>query len=318
MAQRLTQEEAEIRVKAQCSNMGYTFIEFKYINWKTKVPVQCPIEEHGISHIQYNNFISQGYGCSKCSYINQRRTTLSYDLVLSNVIEKCAERNYTFKPFEYIGAQKTYITMTCENNHTWDVSYHKFINGNRTCSKCAGNMKYTQEEAENMLFEVCEKKNLFYERFTYVNNQTPLTLKCSNPTHREWKSNFKNIMFGTSCPTCNTGGYNPSLPGYFYINEIECNGEIYYKFGISNNIKNRMRDYNSNTLSSTMKHLFYSNDGVLVQEIESDIKKIKSIKRGVLPRKLFQDGFSETIEEKDYMTVLKLVESSSLDRLPVL
>lgn len=318
MGKRLTQQEAETKIKIRCTEINYTYLEFEYINWQTKIPVQCPVPEHGVSHIRYHNFIGSGVGCIKCSRENQGRTTLDGATVLKNVTDKCREKNFSFQPFTYTTSPSTYITVTCEQNHTWDVSYHKLVNGNRGCSKCAGNFRYTQHEANQMILEACEKKNYYFEHFTYINNQTEIIVKCPNPTHKEWKTTFVSLKSGSGCPSCNTGGYNPSLPGYFYINEIVLNNELYYKFGISNNIKGRMQDYKSNVLDSTMKKLFFSDDGKLIKEIESSIKKNSDIQRRAVPRKLFKDGFSETIAEKDYEVILRIIGNYSLEQLPVL
>lgn len=316
VAKRLTQEQAEERVKARCDELGYEFVPFVYVNWKTKVPIKCGVEGHGTYYLTYNNFISSGYGCGLCGQIkNSESIKLTKDVYLTRVHERANELNYTFEPFEYTTAEQTYIKMKCDNpeHPVYDVSYHKFVNGKRKCAKCVGNKKYTQEEMDAYIHAYCEERNYYYSSFVYMNQRTKITLKCSNPEHREFSPSAAAIRKTyAGCPSCCTGGYNPSREAWLYINEISVGENVYYKFGITNKYNTRMRDYRSNILESEPYRLFYSVDGVLIQSIESEIKKDKSITRNAIKRELFNDGFSETIHSHDLQKVLDIISKYPL------
>lgn len=67
----------------------------------------------------------------------------------------------------------------------------------------ASGVKLTQKEAEERVYEICNNKSYKCEEFVYVNNNTRLILKCTNPKHDSWDCSFKKFIYkGTGCPEC--------------------------------------------------------------------------------------------------------------------
>jgi len=66
-----------------------------------------------------------------------------------------------------------------------------------------------------------------------------LPWSCSNCSH-EWIAAGGDRVIGTGCPVCAPTGFDPSIPGQYYVIAILSSGDtIMYKAGISNYYQNR-------------------------------------------------------------------------------
>lgn len=122
------------------------------------------------------------------------------------VFKKCVERKYSIiNEFNYIGKDKTYITLECNNcKHIWEISYNNLINRNRGCAKCSRVYSPTQTEAINIVKIKCDNLNYtLIENFVYKNGRsTKINLKCNIDNH-EWISSYENFITGNhGCRKC--------------------------------------------------------------------------------------------------------------------
>jgi len=84
-----------------------------------------------------------------------------------------AKEGYTLTTSDEFINSHQYFEYTCPAGHSGKVQWHHFKNGGR-CSKCKGNAKITQKEAEKHFSDNgCELID------TYVSSQLPLQYKCS-------------------------------------------------------------------------------------------------------------------------------------------
>lgn len=131
-------------------------------------------------------------------------------------VEKYIESfGYKLLSKEYIN-NKTKLKMLCPNKHIIDIRFDHFKQGTR-CSHCANNFRLTIEyirtEVEKEGYKLISEK--------YVNNHTPLVMKCpkGHITNTIIWNNFKN---GSRCPICN------SSKGEMHIEKFLINKKINY------------------------------------------------------------------------------------------
>jgi hypothetical protein len=62
---------------------------------------------------------------------------ITQEISEERVKQKCEEKQYTYKPFKYIGVDNTYLELTCNNGHTWKTTkYTEFVSNNTGCPIC--------------------------------------------------------------------------------------------------------------------------------------------------------------------------------------
>ena len=208
---KISQEEAEQRVKAKCKEMNYTCSSFVYIgNAETYLPLKCHCGNEWDSTCYYS-FINHGRGCPRCGGSEK----ISQEEAEQRVKAKCKEMNYTCSEFVYIGKEKTYLSLKCHCGNEWDsTTYGNFIYAGRGCSKCglqrlSDKFTLSQEEAEQRVKAKCKEMNYTCSEFVYINNaETYLPLKCH--CGNEWDStNYANFVSNNrGCPKCGLGEAN--------------------------------------------------------------------------------------------------------------
>ena len=217
---KLTQQEAEHNILKMCKEKNYTLVEsFAYANNKTKIHLKCNIDNYEWK-IKYDNFINGKTGCPKCS----GTLKLIQKEVEKNILKKCKEKNYELiEPFTYTN-NETKIHLKCNiDNYEWKTKYVNFINNNRGCPKCCGNLKHTQQEAEHSVLKLCKEKNYeLIKPIQYIGtDKTKIFLKC-NVDNYEWNVKYNNfINQNAGCPKC---GLERAIK-----TTIERYGEIYEK-----------------------------------------------------------------------------------------
>lgn len=93
---------------------------------------------------------------------------------------------------EYVN-NKQQLDYTCPNGHTHHVTLANFKTGYR-CPHCYGNVKYTYEQVKNIV----EEKGYSLLSTEYVNNKTPLEVKCFK--EHIFYPTLDNFQKGTGCP----------------------------------------------------------------------------------------------------------------------
>jgi excinuclease UvrABC ATPase subunit len=138
--------------------------------------------------------------------------------------ERCREKDYEIiEPFIYNNA-KSKIPLRCKvDGHKWKPSYDSFINKKTNCPKCSGVYKPTQEEAENVINELCAKMNyILLEPFIYKNGKTKLHLTCTKDKY-DWFPIYGNFIGGNAnCSKCNNI-YKPTQEEAEERVSINCN-----------------------------------------------------------------------------------------------
>lgn len=318
----LKEKTARKRVHDICTSKGYTYDPSFTFNGsiKTIITVYCNVNGHKPYKITYNALVNQKYGCIECG----GRLKLSQQKAESNVIKRCSEVGYTYRPFEYKN-NNTKILLNCSitEHEEFYISYYNFISNKNGCPVCSKlrvseKLRLSQEEAEFRLNEICLLNGYSYEPFVYINSSTVIDMKCSVPEHPSWKSSFQNtVQKRRGCPCCFIGGYDPNKPGYLYIHRIHGDDKTYYKFGITNNYEDRFKQYNNNAFKTEKFKTYYSTDGLLIKDIEYYIKYKSNIERCVLSKENYKDGYTETINESSYEQLIHIIEQYNVESIDV-
>jgi len=217
---KLTQQEVEHNVLKICKEKNYELIEsFTYINNKTKIHLKCNIDKYEW-YVTYYNLINSKTGCPKCC----GKLKLTQQEAEKNILKKCKEKNYELiEPFIYIN-NETKILLRCDvDEYKWYTTYLNFINNDKGCPKCSGNLKHTQQEVEYNVLKMCKEKNYeLIKPIQYIGtDNTKIFLKC-NVDNYEWDVKYNNFINQNSgCPKC---GWKRAAK-----TTIERYGEIYKK-----------------------------------------------------------------------------------------
>jgi len=197
---RLTQQEAEQKVLEKCKEKNYELIKnFIYVNNDTIIHLKCNKDNY-IWNIIYDSFIHSKSGCPKCG----NRPLITQEEAEKKVLIKCKEKNYILVENFIYKNHKTKIHLKCnKDKHEWFVRYNKFINKNQGCPKCNGNLKITQQEAEERVLEKCkEKKYVLFDKFIYKGTKTKIHLKCTIDEYK-WTPTYDSFIHNKSgCPKC--------------------------------------------------------------------------------------------------------------------
>jgi hypothetical protein len=192
----------EIRLKFE--NEGYTLLETKYKNQRTKMMFICNNGHQG--KITYNAF-QQGQRCRECAIEeNTERQRFSYEYVKNYFNEqgcKLLSKEYTNS-----GELLDYICL-CGNISK--IRFNSFKNGVR-CKECGikkvvESRKYSYEEVKSIF----ESRGCILLSTEYLNNHQKLHYICSCG-NEDWKSLYMFIQ-GQSCYECGLKKLSNSLKG---------------------------------------------------------------------------------------------------------
>ncbi len=194
--------EAFERVNERLLEINATLREpFKYIGVdKTRLKLKCNIDGYEWE-TKYSNFVNNKTNCPKCS-----RKVLTKNEIYDNINKKLIRKNLSLiEPFVYIN-NNSKLKLRCNiDGYEWETKYSNFINNDKGCAKCAGNLKLTQEEVEKIVNNQCLKMDFVLNKpFEYKNTRSLiLEIKC-NKCNNIWNVRFNNfICHNSGCPECN-------------------------------------------------------------------------------------------------------------------
>lgn len=190
----------EKAIKKHGEKFDYSKVE--YIDSQTKIIIICPF--HGEYEQKANNHLS-GWNCRKCKYDNM---ALKFKDNKKSFIEKAIEihnNKYDYSLVEYENSQ-TKIKVICSIHGTFEQRPNRHLQGDG-CKLCSAN-KLSLDRRSNLeefikKAQKIHKNNYSYEESVYINNFTPISIKCNN-----CNNTFEPIPYnhtkknGTGCPYC--------------------------------------------------------------------------------------------------------------------
>jgi len=200
---------------------------FIYKNCYSKLEIKCNKDNH-IWSVSYTNFVNSETGCPKCS----GKIKLSQEIAEKNILERCKEINCTLLDKVDYKNNKTRFKLKCnKDNHIWETTYYNFVNSKKGCPKCKGNLKLTQEQAEEKVFNRCKIMNYnLLNSFNYTtNSKTVLKLKCNKDNHI-WNPTYYNfINKNSNCPKCNSSKGELRIESFLKDNKLEYKTQKIFK-----------------------------------------------------------------------------------------
>ena len=188
------------KAKQYAISRGGECLATEYVSMKTKTHWKCGNPNHPAFETDFQ-IINRENWCVLC-----HREEVAKKYTLTNGLEKCHEHAKKHGGLclstEYKNA-KTKMKWQCHNNHTWESSYDHAVNRNRWCQQCHYD-KAIIKDGYDKIVSLAKTKggsvkvNLNDE----IKLHTQLEFKCSNPEHKSWFAEYRNIMNGTWCPYC--------------------------------------------------------------------------------------------------------------------
>lgn len=150
----------------------------------------------------------------------------------------------------------TKISVICRNHGIFKTNPRNFLKGNG-CPKCAGKCLSSSDWIDR--FKKVHKDKYVYTNFEYKGVFNKSTITC--PIHGNFEQNPHNHYNGQGCPKCSykTAWRNNSyysitnaernkeawlkIPCNLYVVKLTSENEVFFKIGISSNIKERFRKF---------------------------------------------------------------------------
>ncbi|WPJ50219.1 hypothetical protein RCIP0023_00177 [Klebsiella phage RCIP0023] len=314
--QRHGTEDFLIKVKEKNFNINYDFSKTEYVDSKTKLCIIDP--EYGEFWITPHSFLNGNCHKERGKQKSRELFAFSTEEFIIKAKEKFPDIEYNYSKVIYKN-NSTKIIIIDPDYGEFKVTPASFFNGSCHPIKRKEIRRKAKIKSSEQFINDCKNRfpdiNYDYSKVDYKTARTKVTI--IDPEYGEFNITPNKFLSGQKHPNHSITGYNQYSSGYFYINKIIYDNNIYYKFGISNNYEKRFKQYNTNYLESLKYKCFYHEDGSIIFNIESIIKKNKKIKRKALPKNIFNDGYTETIHESNLNDILDIIKKYSLIEVPI-
>lgn len=138
------------------------------------------------------DILNKNIGCPHCAGIVRR----GFRQALLDIKEKWPQLTVCSQHGDQLGRRES-VEVQCENNHIWDTTYERLMNGHY-CPHCYGNARYNQQTFIQKLLTVAPTIQVLGQ---YQQTHIPIDVKCNVCQHR-WKPRPYNLIQGYGCPQC--------------------------------------------------------------------------------------------------------------------
>jgi len=291
------------RVNAKYGEGKYSFDKMTYINAHTKVELFCANGNHYFTIAPMHMVSKSSKGCNIC----QKNTPYSTEEFVAKISKM--HPTLTFEKTVYKKQREGNVIVTChadpDNVHDWEVAAQTLLKGNISCGICTGRKRRTKNQFISEAKKIHGNK-YDYSKVDYANSETYVTITC--PDDGDFRQQPKAHISGRGCPKCGKYGYQPSKPGYFYVQKLVSADKVLYKYGITGDMDRRITEQSRN---SVFKHTIlverYFEDGKKPLVLEKFLKTY--IESGIATPDELQSGFTETFDEKYLSLVLEIVNN---------
>lgn len=275
---------------------NHTLLE-TYINSQTIIKFKC--NKHNlIFKVRPTKYINKNQGCPLCSKTKSHNKETNYNKIYSF----CLDNNLFLLSKEY-KSSKVNLEIKCNLCKYSFLRTSSNLWKNVNCPNCINTIR-DKQYLFNELKNLCKKDNYILLEDTYINAHSYIKVKCSN--NHIYKTTSTTFKSGSRCQLCSYEKH----PGvinfgtieqeyllkecFIYFIKINLKDEIFYKVGITNNIKKRKQRICKELKSDLISILFhtkgnYKNAFLLEQFILTYFKYFK-----YKPLKKFQ-GYTECL-----------------------
>jgi len=261
----------EIVNKRLLDNGRGIIITGEYVTTKTKTKFRC---DNGHEWNALPNLVLAGNGCPHCA----NNSPLTKDIINQRLSEGDSGILLTG---EYMtsGVKTKFM---CDSGHEWEATPNNILKGSG-CPYCSGLNPITPDSMNLRLLNDKRDVKLIGN---LVNNRTKTKFGCS--LGHEWETTPNSILNGTGCPFCVKTGFDPKKAAWTYILVFE----TYIKYGITNNLKRRLRQHLSNGIYTVANTKFYErgDDAIRWERHIKDRFGGRFVSREICP-----DGYTETL-----------------------
>ena len=193
MRRKVTMEEFLERANSKHNNF-YDYSKVNLVNVDTGIEIICP--SHGpFSQKPFKHL--RGQGCPKCR--NKKISlskTKSFDEFLSRAHEIHGDR-YIYNE-ETFNSFSEKMVIVCKEHGNFLQTPSRHVQG-RGCPKCAGNIKYENEDFIEKANKVHNCK-YDYSKIEYKTGNDKIEIIC--PEHGSFWQKASNHLLGNGCPQC--------------------------------------------------------------------------------------------------------------------
>lgn len=210
------------------------------------------------------------------------------------------------------------------------------VRGASPCA-CTRRPSWTPRQYEIIIKRLCAIKNCEFVGFKeWKGARTNLILSC--PEHGIWDSTQIADFVATKdrsdlnkCGKCSLSGFNENKVGYLYVVRWELLNNIdgnftFIKFGITNRkplirVKEQKRFCSEGTNNYSIKsEILYATprlSGKIIKSMEAKVKEIFKDFIGVVPKKVFPDGYTETVycTEENIVDIKLIIKECLINEL---
>lgn len=283
-------------------------IDGEYRNNETKnIIINC--HAHGEYKTSLVAFKERN-SCPKCTRNKKRPEEIAMAELMAELDKK---PHIKFVRFDggYRGVMLRNLVLCCEYHGEWVTCMRDVMKG-RGCSYCAGNRKTEEmaiEEVKNIVRKRGDCEFVCFDGGYIGCYEMNLIIRCN--IHGEYRTSHT-LFVGheQGCSSCAKYGYRIDKPGYVYIQKISGVVDA-CKIGISNRKPSkRMTDQKRQSkLNHELVFQYRFEDGRKARDIENMVKESLKHMRGVVPRELMKDGYTETLPPDVLPTLLNEVKS---------
>lgn len=259
MGRKLTTKEFITRAK-DVHGDKYDYSLVKYVNARTKVKIIC--SEHGVFEQTPDNHL-HGHGCLMCKVEQQRFTTTKF---ITRAREIHGDR-YDYSLVEYVN-YNSLVKLICPEHGVFEQTPNIHLQG-KGCPQCV--------RVNNDIFIIRSREihgdKYDYSLVEYVGNQIKVNIIC--PEHGVFEQIPTNHWYGRGCPQCAKTGFNPLEPGTLYVLVDDKQCPTLIKIGVTNNLKQRLRQLQRRTPHPVVKLVSYPfPHGADAYKLEQDVHKV--------------------------------------------
>ena len=211
----------------------YSYNHIKeYINNLTKLPVFCPVKDHGIFMSRPTDHI-RGAGCPKCAY---DKKSLQHRLSLEEFIRKARlvhGDKYDYSKVDYVNVM-TRVIIICPKHGEFEQRPNDHLRG-AGCTKCyherSSKDKFMGGDKFKKRSTIKHKGKYTYDNTIYTGATTKVIITC--PEHGDFEQLPNMHLQGRGCPRCKESKGETKIANYLdqqnisYIREYRLDGYKY-------------------------------------------------------------------------------------------
>ena len=294
---------------------GWVLVKNSFEGIKKSAKWYCLIHNKAFSKfpekILYRNSGCVACGRERIAFARRRNPSEVREILQSRSID-------LLNPQSYVGTSEVtdFVCLKDPSHLSWRTSaQHLISESNPTaCPTCSGKKPVNIDDIVNRL----RTKNIAILTNSFTGGmQSQASFKClAGLGHENWTTSVNNVYsnhISSGCPACAERGYNPALPGCFYLVKLYGRefGEV-FGFGITNQWSRRWHTHRKNLSDNAFTWgeptVFDFASGYQCKALEAAVKKFLKIESKNVNLNI--EGFiNEAGVDSAYKHVLALVNT---------